>query len=210
VSVRLPFNLAVIVLAAGASTRMGQCKALLPWGATTVLGQIVKEWSRVGADAHVVSASGREGSMALQVEIDRLGIKPTRQILNAGAASGMFSSIRAAASWPFEVAYTSFAIALGDQPQIDAVRVLTPLIHTAQRQPGVVVQPSFHGAAKHPVIVPGDMFLALANSPGPTLKEALSGLPRLHVPVAEPMLDFDLDTPADYERARRIVFGGGS
>jgi CTP:molybdopterin cytidylyltransferase MocA len=41
-----------------------------------------------------------------------------------------------------------------------------------------------------------------------TLREVLATMPVSLVPVNDPMANVDLDTPADYEHATRIVFGG--
>ena len=38
----------VIILAAGASSRMGRPKMLLPWGATSVLGHLIGQWQTLG------------------------------------------------------------------------------------------------------------------------------------------------------------------
>lgn len=42
-------RLGVVILGAGASTRMGRPKMLLPWGSMTVLGHIVRQWRELGA-----------------------------------------------------------------------------------------------------------------------------------------------------------------
>ena len=42
-----PFG--VIILGAGASSRMGRPKLLLPWRGTTVIGHIIYQWRELGA-----------------------------------------------------------------------------------------------------------------------------------------------------------------
>ena len=42
-------NLGVVILGAGASSRMGRPKLLLPWRDTTVIGQIIRQWRELGA-----------------------------------------------------------------------------------------------------------------------------------------------------------------
>ena len=42
--------ISAIVLAAGQSRRMGQAKMLLPWGSTTVIGQVVQTLAQAGLD----------------------------------------------------------------------------------------------------------------------------------------------------------------
>jgi CTP:molybdopterin cytidylyltransferase MocA len=39
-----PFAFGVVILAAGASTRMGTCKLLLPWGEKTILTHLLDQW----------------------------------------------------------------------------------------------------------------------------------------------------------------------
>ncbi|MBA4380576.1 MAG: hypothetical protein C0393_07885, partial [Anaerolinea sp.] len=79
--------IAAIILAAGESKRMGQAKMLLPWGETTVLGQVVATVAATGIeDILVVTGGGREGAEA---EVSRLAADfPVRAIFNAGYATG--------------------------------------------------------------------------------------------------------------------------
>ncbi|HRY59690.1 MAG: NTP transferase domain-containing protein [Verrucomicrobia bacterium] len=41
--------LGVVLLAAGRSARMGKPKLLLPWGDTSVLGHLIRQWQSLGA-----------------------------------------------------------------------------------------------------------------------------------------------------------------
>ena len=38
----------VVILAAGASSRMGKPKLVLPWGKTSVLGHLIEQWKQAG------------------------------------------------------------------------------------------------------------------------------------------------------------------
>ena len=42
-------KLGVVILAAGASSRMGRPKLLLPWSGTTVIGHLLNQWRALGA-----------------------------------------------------------------------------------------------------------------------------------------------------------------
>ena len=44
-----PVAFGVVILAAGASTRMGRCKFLLPWGEKTILTHLFDQWRSAGA-----------------------------------------------------------------------------------------------------------------------------------------------------------------
>src|SRR5450759_4986314 len=51
-------EIAAVILAAGLSRRMGQPKMALPWGDTTVIGQVVRVLAEVGARPLVVVTGG--------------------------------------------------------------------------------------------------------------------------------------------------------
>src|SRR3954470_21515571 len=94
----------VVILAAGASRRMGRQKLLLPWGKTTVLGHLLEQWTRLGAREIAVVCATNAGDV--EDELDRLsrlapsrGQKPS-PIFNPAPDRGMFSSIQCAAKWP--------------------------------------------------------------------------------------------------------------
>src|SRR5258705_9866169 len=56
-----PRQVAAVVLAAGQSSRMGQLKQLLPWGAGgTILGEVLQRLQRVGGLAEIVVVTGRD------------------------------------------------------------------------------------------------------------------------------------------------------
>src|SRR5207247_1960376 len=102
----------VIILAAGASSRMGQPKMLLPWGKTSVLGQLILQWRNAGAAqiAVVLAAENQE----LRRELDRRGFPEENRIINPAPERGMFSSIQCAAQWPdWAETLTHFVISLG-------------------------------------------------------------------------------------------------
>jgi molybdenum cofactor cytidylyltransferase len=199
-----------VILAAGESRRMGRQKLLLPWGDSTVIGHIVRQWvclaSLVSA---VVRAPADEAGVSIRKELERSGVPRMNQIINPSPDDGMFSSIRVAAAWPFwPETITHVAIVLGDQPHLDLARVIAPTLAAVPRHWDHVVQPSFDSSPKHPVILPRHLFLSLATSTCMTLREVLATMPVSLVPVNDPMAKVDLDTPADYELATRIVFGG--
>jgi len=54
-------SFAALILAAGASSRMGKPKLLLPWGKTSVIGHLIEQWRAVEASqiAVVLAAAGQ-------------------------------------------------------------------------------------------------------------------------------------------------------
>ncbi|HMJ88926.1 MAG TPA: nucleotidyltransferase family protein [Candidatus Acidoferrum sp.] len=202
-----PCFLGVLILGAGASTRMGKPKLLLPWRDTTVIGSIIQQWKELGANQ--ITVVSRPDDSSLTVELDRLQLPNTNRIINPDPARGMFSSIRCAAEWTgWLPTLTHWAVALGDQPHL-ANETLSALAYFARQEPERIFQPTSNGRARHPVFLPRRCFLALANSEHRTLKEFLvtHALQVQLLPVNDDGLDLDLDTPEDFQTVARH-FGG--
>lgn len=116
----------------------------------------------------------------------------------------MFSSIRCAAEWPgWQAGLTHFVIALGDQPHLRE-KTFHALLASAAAQPNKIWQPSRGGKPHHPVVLPAELFAALRATTVETLKDFLEihGDRLANCECDDPGLGFDIDTPADYERAR--------
>jgi molybdenum cofactor cytidylyltransferase len=204
-------NYGVLILAAGASSRMGQPKLLLPWNDTTILGHLISQWLELGAKqvAVVCRANHRE----LHQELDRVGFPAQGRIINPKAEEGMFSSIRCGAAWTgWHDDLTHFIIVLGDQPHVRR-ETLGELLRFAAIQPEMICQPAFQGRTRHPVVLPRREFGQLRNRAGSdeNLKTFLgrqSG--RLaSLEIKDPGLNLDIDRPEDYARARQMTEPGG-
>ena len=127
-------------------------------------------------------------------------------MLNPTPQHGMFSSIQCAARWSgWSAALTHWVIVLGDQPHL-RLDTLRALLDFAGKQSNRVCQPSRRGRPRHPVVMPKTVFVALQDSRAETLKEFLRALPSgvALCELDDPGLDFDMDTPADYELALRL------
>jgi molybdenum cofactor cytidylyltransferase len=205
-SSRLRFALGVILLAAGASSRMGKPKLLLPWRSTSVLGHHLRVWRQLGAEQIAVVCAPEPHPV--HHELDRLGFPATQRVINPQPERGMLSSIRCAAGWSGWKPLSHWAILLGDQPHIP-VEVLARLLEFAANNPGQVSQPAYHGRARHPVILPRTALQDLAISTAANLNQYLRSLTcgTALCDLDHPALDLDLDTPAEYEQALR-EYGG--
>jgi molybdenum cofactor cytidylyltransferase len=198
-------KLGVVILAAGASSRMGRPKLLLPWENTTVIGHLLRQWQHL--DATQIAVVCATANTALASELDRLVFPPANRIINPQPERGMFSSIQCAAQWNgWQPQVTHWAITLGDQPHV-RMETLRRLIDFAAAQPASVCQPAHRGHGRHPVILPTEVFLRLKDSQAANLKEFLSasGLSVARCEADDPGLDLDLDEPADYDRALAFV-----
>ena len=201
------FSLAVVLLAAGASSRMGKPKMLLPWGQNTILGHLIDVWKKVGAEQIAVVYAERDG--ALNAELDRLAFPQENRITNPDPARGMFGSIQCAAQWKgWRSGLTHWAIALGDQPHLPS-SLLRSLLDFVRKRPQKICQPSRNARPRHPVLLPAAVFRKLATSNDQNLKQFLERMSAdvELIEMDDPSLDLDLDTPTDYEKARQAFLG---
>lgn len=121
----------------------------------------------------------------------------------------MFSSIRCAAGWPgWQTHLTHWLITLGDQPQLGAT-TLQSLLDFGARNPEKICQPMRNERRKHPILLPRRFFAELKNTSAGDMKmflvehaKDLSGFES-----SDEGLDFDMDTPEDYERVRQLFLG---
>lgn len=201
------FAVGVIILAAGASRRMGKPKLLLPWGETTVLGRLLQQCA--AQKTRQIAVVCAAGAQSLSEELERLGFPEPDRILNPAPDRGMFSSIQCAANWSgWNVALTHMMIMLGDQPHLRC-ETLRTLLDFGARNPKKICQPLRSGRRKHPVLLPKHIFVELKRSSAGDMKmfllenaKDLSGFES-----ADAGLDLDMDTPEDYERVTRMFFG---
>jgi molybdenum cofactor cytidylyltransferase len=195
-------NISAILLAAGLSRRMGQPKLLLPWGGTTVLGQVVSTFAAAGTKEIVVVTGGaREQVERLMAELAT--DFPIRGVYNPEYARGeMLSSIQAGLA-ALDSHTCAALIGLGDQPQVleDTVRRICA-IFVQTRSPLVI--PSFQNRRGHPWLAARPLWskiLALPISTTPRqFLNTYTG--QVEYVAADQSILQDLDTPEDYTRER--------
>jgi molybdenum cofactor cytidylyltransferase len=197
---KAPVAFGIVILAAGASTRMGRCKLLLPWGEKTIVTHLLDLWRSLGAAqiAPVIDPSNQ----LLRKALADSGFSPLDWIENASPQLGMFSSLQAASRWTGWLStLTHWIICLGDQPHIQ-ISTLRELLDAARKNPTRICQPALHGRAAHPIILPANNFRELAQCNVPNLRAyvRMHEAFRLRLPVEDPGVFEDLNTPEDYAR----------
>ena len=198
-------NLGVVILGAGASSRMGRPKLLLPWKDTTVIGAILRQWRELAAEQ--IAVVHRANDAALFAELDRLNFPMQGRIENPQPAQGMFSSVICAANWTgWQREISHWAIVLGDQPHLQTT-TLRALLQFAGQNPEAICQPQFGDHGRHPVILPRPAFEQLKDTRARTLKDFLKLVPVRSVQFVtnDSGLALDLDTPEDYIRAKDSI-----
>lgn len=186
----------VLILAAGASQRMGTPKALLAWGQTTLLESALQQ-ARAVAVQHLVVVLGPATSHLK----DSLG--PDVQVgLNLVPETGRSASIRIGSELFSDDDVEALVIQSVDQPC--AVDVLEALF-LASRQADIVI-PTFGGRRGHPISVNGRLLPELRRVTEE--EEGLRSIVRRHaehvfeVPVDSEAVVWNLNDPAAYAAAR--------
>jgi molybdenum cofactor cytidylyltransferase len=196
------YSLGVVILAAGQSSRMGQPKLLLPWGESSILGHLIKQWQQLGAKQIRVVCSPNDSG--INAELNRLNFPPSARVVNPNPQRGMFSSIQCAAAWQgWEAVVTHWAIVLGDQPHL-SLETLRTIIDFSAGHPDKVGQPRKDGHRYHPVVLPRKVFEQLRSSTAANLKEFLVSCETAYCEMADAGLELDIDRPEDYQKALEV------
>jgi len=188
-------QLAAIVTAAGASTRMGDHKALLPWRGQPLVAHQVESLRAAGFGRAVVVV----GSQAAAVE--EATPEAATVVYNGEWRTGRSSSIRAGAEAVPDESAAVLVVAV-DQPLVpDVLEELVP------RAGAPLVQPvDAEGAHGHPVVLGGDQLgdLRDLSEEGEGLRSLVRELRSSGVLVeVDELPHWDLNTPEAYRRARR-------
>ena len=185
-----------IVLAAGASTRMGEQKLLLPFAGTTVIAHIVRELHAAHVAAVHVVVGFEPDRVRAALSGSRVNI-----VENPDYTRGMLSSIRAGLSSAPET-WTAALIALGDQPLIRAAHAAA-LLAAHAADPERILAPGHEGRRGHPLLLPRRFWAEAAVQHDDT---GLRGLLHAHaedlrvVEMGSGDVLSDMDTPDDYAR----------
>jgi molybdenum cofactor cytidylyltransferase len=191
--------IAAIVLAAGQSTRMGCPKMILPWGQTTVIGQVVNTLATAGV-GHIVAVVG---GVHDEVETALQGL-PVKLVYNPRYVEGdMLLSFQIGLS-ALEEQFEAALLALGDQPQVES-QVVQDILTTYQMTHAPLVVPSYRMRRGHPWLLARSLWQAIFDmQPPSTLRDFLNThASQIHyLPVDIGTVLQDLDTPEAYNRSR--------
>ncbi len=200
-----------VVLAAGAATRMGRVKALLPTGVAgeSFLSRIVTTLDAAGVDdVVVVVAPGAEDVRQAVMALPILA----RVVENPHPEQGQLSSVVAALAAIDHPGASAMLVTLVDAPFVSA-ETARALIAAWRRTRAPVVRPVRGGRHGHPVIFDRAVFDALRHAdPALGAKAVVRayGAAVLDVEVDDDGAFQDIDTPEDYARATGRPLPGGA
>jgi CTP:molybdopterin cytidylyltransferase MocA len=196
---------AAIILTAGASSRMGRDKGLLPLpDGGTFLSRLTRSLLEGGCAEVVAVVGAAEPAFRAAVERDRL---PVRLVRNPDPSRGQLSSLHQALDDLAPRAPRAVMMAPVDLPLVTPETVRA-VIEAWNRSGAPIVRPSRGGRHGHPVLFDARVLTELRAadlSVGARAVVRAHASESLDVEVDDAGAFEDIDTPEDYRR----VFGRG-
>lgn len=186
--------IAAIVLAAGASQRLGRPKQLIELDGETLLNRTIRLAREAGADPVLVVLGAHFAEICATLPLQDVVLA-----LNDEWESGMASSIRAGlrALAACDPQAAGVLLLTCDQPRLTADHLRALLTASAQHS-GSIAASRYKGTRGTPAIFPQSLFAALSSLAGDRGARTILMHPPCEVAEFElPGGDLDIDTPAD-------------
>jgi molybdenum cofactor cytidylyltransferase len=192
--------ISAVVLAAGASTRMGVPKLLLPFGGEPLIRRAVRQVSAAGFDDVLVVVGSEHEAMLAALE----GLS-VRHAVNLQFASGMGSSFRTAVEHLPDSDAAMFALA--DQPFV-TTNEYRAVLDTYRQQASPIVSVRYGEVMAPPHLFEREFFPELAELQHGARSVLHRHIDRTTILRFPQDLLVDVDTPEDYERAKSRLSSG--
>ncbi len=211
----------VIILAAGFSSRMGELKAMLPFGGIPALSKLIRTTKLAGITEIVVVLGYNSETLLplIDCEMDSEKLQPlldyekqtenvklqieketVRSVFNPNYEQGMFTSVQAGVS-VLNPEIEAFFVLPVDCPLIPP-QVFLDLVNAYEDNPSFMIVPCFNGKKGHPPLLPVSLIPEILNNNGEKgLKEIMTihqeKLIRLDLDFEEVVMD--MDSKEDYK-----------
>ena len=184
-----------LILAAGTASRLGQPKQLLPWGETTILGQVVAQVEASPVDEVVVVIGHKAEEVRRSVTPQR-----ARLIEAPDFGEGCTASIRTGLAGLSSQA-EAVVLILGDQPRIDPA-VMQRVVAEWRRTRALAIRTAYPSRAGHPLVFAKILFPDLMTLHGDkAVWKILAAHPEwVHNVVVNQPFPGDVNTWEDYHQ----------
>ena len=194
-----PRELSAIVLAAGGSSRYGQCKQLVEINGASLIRLAVNRLLALFPPDRINIVVGANSQAVVQA-VSNL---PVNVVHNEHWQTGMASSLKAGING-LEPGCRAVMVTLCDQALVTETH-LRRLLDLWHADPSDITASGYAGTIGTPAIIPAEFYpqaLALEGDAG--AKSILKSNPERVRTIAIPEAEFDLDVPADLEKLRNF------
>jgi molybdenum cofactor cytidylyltransferase len=190
--------LAAIILSAGASSRMGSPKALLPYREDTFLGHLIQatRHPRIGVTRVVLGAGATEIRKAAHLDSAMV-------VLNPDWGQGQLSSIRAGIRSLKNTQTDGLILCPVDHPLVSA-EMISNVIEQFYATGKSIVLPVFNQRRGHPVIFSSALYEELLAAPSDKGARAVvwaHAAEILEIPTSEEGVILNMNDPETLQRA---------
>ncbi|WP_282043318.1 nucleotidyltransferase family protein [Winogradskyella flava] len=186
-------HIAILILAAGSSSRMGVAKQLLPVGDKTLLGISIENAinSKI-SDIYCVLGANAE---VIQANLNHYNIQ---FIINSEYKTGLSSSIKKGIRHLQSRHYDAILMILADQPFVDAF-ILNKMINSHKNEPNKIVASSYGENLGIPVVIPKLYYSEFLKIKGDNGAKSFLNKNKSEIIRFKNENLIDIDTEDDYE-----------
>jgi CTP:molybdopterin cytidylyltransferase MocA len=193
-------SFAGVILAAGASSRMGRDKALLPWRDGTFLSAAIRAL-QPATELVIVVAGANAANLAPIADADAAFLT-----VNPNPQQGQFSSLRVGLREVLNYGRDAAIVTLVDRPpaEVETIQQLRAAFVGGDEQTWAVV-PEYQGKHGHPFVIGREMIEAFLSAPVHSSAREVEHANQAHIrylAVSDPLVVANVDTPEDFEKLR--------
>jgi CTP:molybdopterin cytidylyltransferase MocA len=197
-------NFSAIILAAGFSSRMGAFKPLLRIGGKTFIEHAISLFRTSGIE-EIVTVVGHRAQEVLPV----IQATASRHVLNENFADGMYVSVQTGVK-ALKHPGDAFFLLPVDIPLVRPATIRQLTVGFEQHRAPPVCYPLFQSKRGHPPLISARLIGPLLNYAGTGgLREFIRGYEKQSrsIPVEDPFIRLDADTPQDLLRLKQMMHG---
>ncbi len=186
-------NVYAIILAAGASRRLGSPKQLLEWRGRTLLGNTIENARSLLNERVIVVLGAQAEAIRETVDFGELVV-----VVNPDWPTGIASSIRAGID-ALPTSADGVLMLLSDQPLV-GYRKMQNLLTQWQIEPSLIAASQYHDTVGIPALFPSAFFGALRSLRGDRgAKSLLLQFEEKLLKIPLPEAELDIDTREDFD-----------
>jgi molybdenum cofactor cytidylyltransferase len=189
-----------LILSAGASSRMGRDKALLPWRNGTFLSMAIRAL-QPATELVVVVAGANAPDLQPIVDAHAAFL-----VINPDPKQGQFSSLQVGLQEVLNYGRDAAIITLVDRPaaDVETVQQIKTSFLSYDEDAWAVV-PEYGGKHGHPFVIGREMMESFLRAPVNSTARDVEHAHQAHIryfPVNDPLVAANVDTPEEFEKLR--------